>query len=283
MSPDALSVVLRALSFVVLLQAAGIAIFLALFNSGLVAAERDIRRLGRWSVVIAAALLAAQFSLEGARLAGDFGGLLDPTLQRAALASPAGLTLGTRLIALLLIGSGLSRPLGTGAALAVGGAVLAAASFALMGHTVVHPWRMLLAPALTGHVLIAAFWLGALPALGIVTLRESPQPATRVVEAFSKIAIWLVLALALLGIVMALILVRHLAVFRQPYGELLLCKVAAFALLMALAAANRLRLGPAVARGSAQPFRRSLLAEYVLLIAVLFATATLTTLYSPEP
>jgi putative copper export protein len=81
--------------------------------------------------------------------------------------------------------------------------------------------------------------------------------------------------------VMMLVLIPGLAVFAQPYGWLLLLKIAGFALLMALASANRWRLGPAVARGATLAFKRSLAAEYGLIVAVLAATATMTSLYSP--
>jgi len=55
---------------------------------------------------------------------------------------------------------------------------------------------------------------------------------------------------------------------------------------MALASLNKWRLGPALATGNARAgsaFRQSLIAEYVLICAILSATAALTTFYSPEP
>jgi len=283
MSPDVLSVVLRALSFVALLQAAGIALFMRLFQPFLILAQRDIRQLGMWSAAIALPLLIAQYLLEPARMAGDFSGLLDLSLQRINLASLAAVTLGVRVTGVVLILAGLSRAGHAAGVLGLGGAALVAASFALMGHTAVHAERSWLAPALIIHVLIGAFWFGAIPGLYLVTLREAAELAARAVAAFSKIAIWVVPALAVAGALMALVLIRRLAVFREPYGWLLLVKVMGFALLMGFAAANRLRLGPAVVRGATRSFRRSLAAEYILIAGVLAATATMTSLYSPEP
>lgn len=273
---------LRALSLVALMQAAGIAVYLGLFRGHLREAAHDIRQVGVWSAAIAPVLLAAQFILEPARMAGDFGGIFDPSLQRVTLASPAAATLGVRLTGVILIVAGLSRLSPVGAVLGLAGACLVAASFALMGHTAVSPWRPLLAPALMAHVLIAEFWFGAIPALYLVTLREPPDVAARAVEAFSRLALWVVPTLAIAGAFMALVLVRHLAAFRQPYGWLLLAKIIGFAFLMGFAVANRLRLGPAVASGAARAFRHSLAAEYLLLLAVLAATATMTSLFSPD-
>ncbi len=283
MSPDGLSVALRAMSFMAVLQAAGIVIFLWLFRGHVLESRKEIRRLGLWSAAIAPPLLAGQFALEAARMAGEFSGVLDPSLQRIAFASSVGVTLAVRLSGIVLILAGLSRATTVGAALGLAGALLIAASFALMGHTAVNPWRVLLAPALMSHVLIAAFWFGAIPALYLVMLREESGLAARSVEAFSSIAIWLVPALAIAGALMALVLVRHLTAFQQPYGWLLLAKIMGFALLMVFAAANRLRLGPAVALGATRSFKRSLAAEYLLMAGVLVATATMTSLYSPEP
>jgi putative copper resistance protein D len=134
-----------------------------------------------------------------------------------------------------------------------------------------------------GHVFFVGFWAGGIPALYLVTLREAPDLAARIVEAFSRVVIWVVPSLAIAGALLALLLVRRLAVLGEPYGWLLLTKITAFALLIGLGAANRLRLGPAVALGATRGFKRSLVAEYVLMLGVLGTTAIMTSLYSPEP
>ena len=89
--------------------------------------------------------------------------------------------------------------------------------------------------------------------------------------------------LAVAGVVMALLLVPRLAVLAQPYGWLMLGKIAGFTVLMGLAAANCRRLGPAVALGVTRAFRRSLIADYAVLSVVLTAMAVMTSLFSPEP
>ena len=280
MSPDALSILLRAASFVALLQAAGIPLFMALFSGHLTAAAGEIRSVGVRSAAVAVPLLAAQFALEAARMAGEYAGVLDWSMQRMVLGSAVAAAFAVRVLGAVLIATGLSGRSRPAQAIAYAGVLLVAVSFALSGHTAVHPMRWLLAPALVIHLLVAAFWLGAIAALYLVTLRETAG-AARVIEAFSKVALWIVPLLAVAGVVMVLLLLPGLGAFAQPYGRLLLIKMTGFVLLMGLAAANRWRLGPAVATGATRGFKRSLVVEYLLIAAVLGATATMTTLYSP--
>jgi putative copper resistance protein D len=87
----------------------------------------------------------------------------------------------------------------------------------------------------------------------------------------------------LAGIVMAVLLLPNLQALSEPYGELLIAKVAGFAALMGLAAANKWRFGPALVHGqSGLWFRRSVAAEYMLIAAVLTITAVMTSFFSPE-
>jgi len=51
---------------------------------------------------------------------------------------------------------------------------------------------------------------------------------------------------------------------------------------MGLAAANKSRLGPAVALGKPRAFRQALVSEYALIVGVLAITATMTSLFSPN-
>src|SRR5205823_4919182 len=87
-----------------------------------------------------------------------------------------------------------------------------------------------------------------------------------------------------LAVATAAVLLPDFAALLAPYGLLLGAKLMLFAALMGLAALNRLRLTPALARGEpgALPrLRGSLAAEYVLICAVLTVTAVLTGFFSP--
>ena len=169
------------------------------------------------------------------------------------------------------------------------GAAALVVAFVLTGHTAVHGARWLLAPLLALHVAIVAFWFGALAPLYMVIAREPTQVACTVLQQYSRFAGMLVPLIPALGLAMAFVLLPDLSALRRPYGLLLGLKLLFFAMLMVLAALNRWRWVPALAGGatparmatSRAALRRSLVGEYLLILAVLLATAVLTTFYSP--
>jgi putative copper export protein len=281
---DVLSVVLRALSFVLLFQAAGVAIFVALFGRQLAGSRREVRRLGQAAALAAIVLVVAHYAFEPARMAGELSGMWDPTLQGMLWHSPSCAALICRLAGLLTIAIGLQVASPRSTIAAIGGAVLAIGAFALTGHTSVNVHRGALAPLLMLHLLVVAFWFGALWPLYLASLRETPARASDIVERFTAVATWLVPVILLAGIVMAVLLLPNISALSEPYGRLLIAKAVGFAVLMGLAAANKWRLGPALVHGPVQGgrFRRSVAAEYVLISAVLTITAVMTSFFSPE-
>jgi putative copper export protein len=306
--PDAVSVACRAVSFVLLLNAAGISIFIAVFGHLLPDSLPAIAKLG-WRLAIGAlVLVAGHHALEAARMAGEMSGVVDPDMQAMTLRSSEGAAFALRMVGLLLIAAALRRaarsldhagvggapsvgPADVGArrspghaALAVGitGAILATAAFTLTGHTSVTPYRPAAAALLTLHLLVVAFWLGSLWPLYLVAGRDPPHRAAHVIDAFSRLAAWVVPVILLSGVGLTVLLVPSWAVFKQPYGQLLLAKVALFAVLMALATLNKWTFGPACAKGRTRAFKQAVAIEYVLICIVLAITATMTTFYSPE-
>ena len=281
---DVLSVILRALSFVLLFQAAGVAIYLALFGRRLADSRRDILRLGKRAAVAGLLLVAGHYVLEPARMAGEFSGMWDPSLQRMMWHSSSGAALILRLAGLGLIVIGLQRTRGRGSMLSILGAVLACLAFTLTGHTSVAAHRGLLASLLMIHLLVVTFWFGALGPLYLASSRETSVRAFEIVEAFTLVATWLVPVILLAGVAMAVALLPGVSALREPYGELLIAKLIVFAALMGLATANKWLLGPALAQGtveSGRRFRRAVAAEYLLIVAVLSVTAVMTTFFSP--
>lgn len=284
MLPDILSVTLRAVSFIAVLQAAGVALFLAQSGVRLLASAQGIRRLGRWSAAVGLTALLLHYLLEAARLAGSFSGLVDLSLQSMVLSSTTPLVLGVRVLGLLAIATSLREEKQGAHGTGVFGAGLLAVSFALTGHTATHPVRWLLAPLLVLHVLVVAFWFGALWPLLLVARQETVARTASVVGAFSRAAGWVVPGLFLAGLALVLQLVPTWAALVTPYGLLLLGKAALFALLMGLAVLNKWRLGPALANGDSGAlvaFERSVVAEFVLICLVLSMTAVMTTFHSP--
>jgi len=283
--PDIVSVVLRAIGFILLVQAAGSALFVALFIPRLHDSTARIRRIGTLAAVAAIVVLCAHYSLEAARMSGDFGGMLDASLQGLVLRSSTSEALALRLAGMGLVVVSLRMPAARGRAIGVMGALLAAIAFTLTGHTSVSAERAILAPNLLAHVLIGMFWFGSLLPLWLVSARETRATAASAIEAFSRTAVWLVPLLLVAGLLMTAMLVPGWSTFGQPYGELLIAKLILFAGLMGLAAANKRRFGPGIAQGlpSAAPrFRATVAAEAVLIAIVLAVTACLTAFFSPE-
>ncbi|HEV7714608.1 MAG TPA: CopD family protein [Steroidobacteraceae bacterium] len=284
MLPDAASLVTRALSFVCMLQAAGVALFLGAFGSDLARTFDGIRRIGKLTALSGIVLVLMQASLEAARMSGDMAGIADVSLQKFALDSTTGAAATLRVLGLAMIAVVLRRAGHPRVRWGVVGAALVAISFAVTGHTSIHPQRWVLGTLLVFHVLVIAFWFGALTPMYYLSMR-APDACAKVIERFTALATWLVPMIFLAGLGMALIMIPSVAVLGEPYGELLIAKVAGFAALMALAVANKWRLGPALASGEpggARRFRQACGAELVLIVIVLAVTAMMTSFFSPE-
>lgn len=323
--PDILSIAFRAVSFTLLLNAAGIPIFIAAFGRLIPNTVPDLKRLG-WKLAIGAMVfVVGHHVMEAARMTGEMSGVMDPAMQKMALLSREGAAFAARMMGMLLVTVGLTRdgrspqrahaasangpapmagPASFGASTPTGGpasagasapaspvgpdaisfvgALLSITAFTLVGHTSAAPHRLAAAALVTLHLLVAAFWLGALWPLYLAAKKEQPATTARVIDAFSLTAAWVVPLILLAGIGLTAVLVPSLAVFRQPYGQLLLLKVGLFAMLMAMASLNKWRFGPACAEGNTAAFERTVVIEYVLICAVLAITAALTTFYSPE-
>lgn len=282
MTPDVLSVIVRALAFIALFQAVGAVFFLTGFTRQLTISRVAIRHLVLIAAGCGVILLLTHLALDAARMAGDYSGLWDRDLQQLAWSSASGWAQLTQVAALLLVLGALRRSAHWGASL---GGTIAVAGFLLTGHTSAHASRAVLAPLLGLHLLIVAFWFGALAPLLIVIRIEAQPLAAQIVARYSAIAGFLVPLIALAGLDLAWILTGTLTVLRRPYGQLLLIKLILFSLLMALAAWNKWRLTPALALGEARAavaLRGSIIAEIILIAVVLSVTAALTTLYSPD-
>jgi putative copper export protein len=285
-NPDVTAIAVRALALICLYQAGGAAFFVALFNRRSPIVLRRVCRLGVFTAVLGIVLVLLQTPLEAARMAGDFSGARNAALLRLALHSSRGDAHALQAAGLTLLAVGLWFHRANGLAkwalyIAVAGAMLAAVALTLTGHTSVNPMRAWLAPLLAVHLLVAAFWFGALWPLWLMLTHETDGAAEAVLRRFSQIAIWLVPGLALAGAGMAFLLIDSWSTFRRAYGLILIAKATVFALLLIPAALNRWRFTPALAaaRGA---LRRSIVTEYLLIAGVLAMTAVLTSLYSPE-
>lgn len=282
---DIAAIALAAAGFATVCQAAGASLFVAIYGGQMAASERCIRRLGAAAAAIGIVTVATRTVLEPAHLAGTAAGIADGSLHLLVMTSDAGTAAALRLAGLGLIATMLCRRGKAAGTASVIGAVTACVSFALTGHTVASPARPLLLPLLTAHLALASFWFGALWPLRIVIRRESATGAGAILADYSRLATALVPALALAGIAMAAGLADPLAAIPEsPWGRLLLLKLAVFALLMGIAAANKLRLVPRLRAGdrdAAVALRLSITCEIVLILLIFAATAVATGLFAP--
>jgi putative copper export protein len=109
------------------------------------------------------------------------------------------------------------------------------------------------------HVLAAAAWLGALPALWLAVRGASAEVAVRAGRRFFPIGTFGVLGLAGSAAWQGWVLLGGLpGVVGTAYGWLALGKTLLFVALIGLAARNRLRLVPALARAPGPATRRAL-------------------------
>jgi copper transport protein len=156
-------------------------------------------------------------------------------------------------------------------------------SLAMTGHAATAPPEALTRPAIFLHGLGVTIWIGALAPL--VALVSSPTTATLpVVNRFSRIAALAVGVLALTGLALAIVqLEKPVALVETRYGLILSIKLALVTGLLALAALNRFRLTPALARdGNGTPaLKRSILLEGAIALAILAVVAGWR--FSPPP
>lgn len=219
------------------------------------------------------------FMLRGAALTGGADGMTDPEMLGLLWQTPVGDVLIYRVVGAVLIIFGIFIPL-VGQWVAFAGGLFALWSFAQVGHV----------PALekTGvrlllllHLLGVAFWIGILGPLRALSQRpEYLNNAAMLGHRFGQAASIIVPVLILAGLLMAWMLLGDMwALMTTSYGQTLLIKLALVGAVLMLAAANKLRFVPAMQSGDKKAARhlvRSIEIEAVIILVILAATATLT-------
>ncbi|MCD9820551.1 copper resistance CopC/CopD family protein [Bradyrhizobium japonicum] len=193
---------------------------------------------------------------------------------KVAFATSAGpallVAIAAMLLALMALRSGwYARALAIIALVGVG------LSLAMTGHAATAPPEALTRPAIFLHGLGVTIWIGALAPL--VALVSKPTSATLpVVNRFSRIAALAVGVLALTGLALAIVqLEKPVALVETRYGLILSIKLALVTGLLALAALNRFRLTPSLARdeNGTPALKRSILLEGAIALAILAVVA----------
>ncbi|WP_420346128.1 CopD family protein [Pelagibius sp.] len=285
-SVEAVTLAAKLLSYGAALVATGALSFMIVFRSLLTAAEVAVirRHVGLLLVIAVPASLAIVYAtvalLSGAGLAGGF----DAELWALVAGTAAGDAVWLRLAGLALLSVGLLHARLCLPALLAGG-LLVALSFGLVGHTQDDPNSPWLHALLTLHLAAVAFWIGSLwPLLQLAGAAEGARVAA-VMQRFGRIAGVFVACLLLAGAGLAALLLGGIApLVTTAYGRVLLVKLALVVLLLGFAALNKWRLVPRLAAGepgAALRLRRSIAAEIALVIAILLATAVLTSAVAP--
>ncbi|WP_018320181.1 CopD family protein [Bradyrhizobium sp. WSM2793] len=193
---------------------------------------------------------------------------------KVALATSAGPALLVAVLAMLLALIAL-RSAWYARALAIMALVGVGLSLAMTGHAATAPPEALTRPAIFLHGLGVTIWIGALAPL--VALVSKPTIATlAIVNRFSRIAALAVGVLALTGLALAIVqLEKPGALVETRYGLILSVKLVLVTGLLALAALNRFRLTPALARNETgtPALKRSIVLEGTIALAVLAVVA----------
>jgi copper transport protein len=265
----------------VLLASGGVA-FLVLVHRG------GIERAHLVRVVWAAALVGAAGSMVALPVQAALGtgqgpsSLFDDGVLAEVVRDGVGLGLVLALAGLVVAVSMVERH-GT---VALGGAVVAASSFATNGHTRAGTSATVATIADISHLLVASAWGGGLILLTLC-LRARRRAGERdhtetiaLVGRFSTLATVTVLLVGISGAALAWIEVGSInALTETGYGRLLLVKVGVVAVIAALGAYNHFRLVPALTRGKAvaalAQLRGTLLGEALALALVVGLTAVL--------
>lgn len=269
----------RAAFVFALLMAAGGALFLAVVQP--VARLADfVRRQIRIAASIALVLAGTSVALSGAQLIGGTSeSLYDPNAWLLAVRTTLGFSLLVTVVGLVgLLRATRFEHVPTRTAL-IALAVCVTAGRALTGHsaTTSPVPLMMLAQAL--HALVAAFWIGSLLPLFRGLSVDLRADAGHMLRRFSNLAIGAVGALVVAGALMAYVLVRTPdALVNSYYGRILIGKLAAVALLLLLAALNKMWLTRGIERGRtshASAMRATIILEIFLMINVMAATSSL--------
>ncbi len=224
----------------------------------------DLRRAFAVAAVLAGVATVAGVGLAGARVALA-PGLLDPAVWRIGAATSAGISALSILAGIGLVLSG--RRTATMACL-----VAIAIGTALTGHAATGSPRWLVPAAQAIHSACALVWIGAFVPLLWGCVRWRDEALAKVADRFSRVGIACVAGLSVAGLALAATRVPSAeALWTSEYGLLVAIKGVSFALMLGLAADNRLH----ALQAGRRRFARNVAFELAIVLVVLATTAIL--------
>lgn len=231
------------------------------------------------------------FILVGAVMEDGLISMFDPMMISIYWDSPAGSILTINLIgyslviiALTILGSVSTQSMWPFSRISILVAFLGIASliysFSLAGHATEQAWYYQI--VFFTHILIAAWWLGLLFPLWLVTRKATHQESNRILERFGELAAVAVLILIICGTWMSYVLTGWQGLFSSDYGFWLLVKLALVAVILVMAAYHKVYLVPLILkRGNTFFIQKSILMEKIIASSILVVTAIFTTFVGP--
>lgn len=279
------AILTKLLLYVGVTGSVGLVMISAVFNE-LVSPIIDKLRT-RTALLAALAFFTAilSFMLRGSALTGEAYGMIDPEILGLMWQTPVGDVLAYRVAGSALIIIGLFTPL-VGQWIALAGGLIALWSFSQIGHvfelTTTGASLLLLL-----HLLGITFWIGVLdPLRALAQCPKQIERAATLGQRFGQAAAVIVPGLILAGLLIAWLLIGDIrALATTAYGQTLLIKMVLVGAVLALAAVNKFRFVPAMQSGDSKAARhlaRSIEIEAMVILLVLAATATLTSVLTPQ-
>jgi putative copper export protein len=267
------------------LGAAGAAFFLSYCPPPARAARhREVRRLIAALVAVAAAASMAKILLLAGSMSDNSAGMFDREYLSMILNAGEGRATGWRFVGLALMAWGVFTA-GPGRIIGLVGGMAAATSFAWIGHVHALLPHWLPSLLLCIHLLCAAFWWGALAPLLMLANSGDTQLIAAAAARFGKIALAAVALLVAAGAAILSTLLDNVSeLWLSAYGRMVSAKMLLVALLVLLAAINKLRLTPRLMQGDAgarSALRNSLRAELTVGSCILLLTAAFTSWVGP--
>lgn len=241
--------------------------------------HRPLLRISLIAATVSVICTIFRISLQAGQLYDDgFVGLYDTEMIGLVLDGPLGMSSYVRLVGLGLLFVAILRP-AIRIPLTLMCSIIVASSFAFVGHATKE--LFMLGPLISVHLIAVSYWLGGLyPLHKLASSTDEVRIAGELAHKFGKQAAIIVPILIIVGIAFALYLVGSpIDLIGTEYGLLLLIKVAVVAVLLALAALNKLRFVPAMLdghEGAAHQLRKSIRVEFAAFLIIFAITAVLT-------
>ncbi len=281
-----LAIAAKLMLYIGALFASGTVIYLIIFDTNKASASFNGRRITALFAMVGLVAALISYGLASARLTGEILGAFDPEMLGILWQTPVGTALLLCVLGFPLIILGLFAGKMRNGLMATG-CLFVLGSFIPVGHVADIP-NFLFKILLLIHLIGIAAWVGVL--LPLYRLSSDPAQiatAAALAHRFGRLAVVFVPILFIAGGWLAYQLVHSLTnLFTTGYGQALLIKVVMVTGLLGLAAANKLRFVPALRAGDSAALKHlqySVLAEMMVVIAILSITAVLTSVLSlPE-